>query len=177
MVTLIQRVHAKSSSLVLTSTVPVAGSNSVTFTAVVSSPGGGTPTGMAIFWDGGAFLGQLPLSAGRASLTTTNLGTGSHAVQADYTSDTTYAMCTGAIKGVSGPVTSVTALADGTFQLAFTNVSGAPYSILRSADVSLPASGWQVLGPATEILPGQFQFTDPQAANSSDKYFYRVRSP
>jgi hypothetical protein len=177
MVTVVQRVHAKASSMVLNSTVPIAGSNSVTFTAVVSSPGGGTPTGMAIFWDGNAFLRQIPLSSGRASFTTTNLGVGSHAVQAEYSSDITYASCTGAVMGVAGPVTSVAALADGSLQLAFTNVSGAPYTILGSTDVSLALSDWQVLGPAVEILPGQFQFTDPQAVNYGDKHFYRVRSP
>ena len=32
------------------------------------------------------------------------------------------------------------------------------------------------LGPITDSPPGQFQFTDPQATNTSRR-FYRVRSP
>ena len=35
---------------------------------------------------------------------------------------------------------------------------------------------WTVLGGVTEIAPGQYQFTDSQAASDS-KRFYRVRSP
>jgi hypothetical protein len=175
--TLIQRIHAKSSTMVLTSSVPVVGSNSVTFTAVVSSPGGGTPTGMVAFWDGNISLGQAPLSAGRATLSTTNLGAGTHAINAEYSSDNTYSACAGAIVGSPASVTSITAQPDGSFLLAFTNMSGAPFTVLGSSDVSLDLSNWHVLGQATEILPGQFQFIDPQPAGSNDTRFYRVRSP
>jgi hypothetical protein len=177
MVTLIQRVHAKSSTMVVTSSVPVVGSHSATFTAVVSSPGGGTPTGMVAFWDGNISLGQAPLSAGRATLSTTNLGAGTHAVNAEYSSDPTYSACAGAVIGSPAPVTSITAQPDGSFLLAFTNMSGAPFTVLSSSDVSLDLSNWLVLGQATEILPGQFQFIDPQSAGSNDTRFYRVRSP
>jgi hypothetical protein len=176
-VTLIQRIHSKSSIMVVTSDVPVPGSNAVTFTAVVASPGGGSPTGMATFWDGNSFLNQISLTSGQASFTTTNLGVGSHAVQADYSSDATYASCNGAVTGMAGPVNSWGVLPDGSFRLLFTNVSGAPYTVVGSSNISLPFTNWQVLGPAIEILPGQFQFTDSQGLNISDKKFYRVRSP
>lgn len=36
-------------------------------------------------------------------------------------------------------------------------------------------SSWTSLGGVTEVLPGQFRFTDPQAANGGPR-FYRVRS-
>ena len=177
MVTLIQRVHAKSSTSILTSSVPVAGSNFVTFTAVVSSPGGGTPTGMVTFWDGNLCLGQVPLSSGRATLSTTNLGVGSHAIQAEYSSDNTFTACSGSVFGTLPLVTSITAQPDGSFLLTFTNMSGAPFTVLGSSDLSQDLPNWQVLGQATEILPGQFQFIDPQPAGSSGTRFYTVRSP
>jgi hypothetical protein len=40
----------------------------------------------------------------------------------------------------------------------------------------MPLSNWTTLGAATEVSPGQFQFTDPQATNTPQR-FYRVRSP
>jgi hypothetical protein len=40
----------------------------------------------------------------------------------------------------------------------------------------LPASNWTVLGPATENPAGHYQFTDPGATNSAQR-FYRVRTP
>jgi hypothetical protein len=40
----------------------------------------------------------------------------------------------------------------------------------------LPFSYWTPLGGATELSPGQFEFTDRQATNSSLR-FYCVRSP
>lgn len=65
---------------------------------------------------------------------------------------------------------------DGSFQFAFTNVSGATFTALAATNLSLSESNWVELGPITETSPGQFQFTDPQATNS-EQQFYRVRSP
>jgi len=66
--------------------------------------------------------------------------------------------------------------ADGSFHFAFTNNPGARFTVLTTTDPSLPMANWTALGGVTEDSPGQFQFTDPQAANSSTR-FYRVRSP
>ena len=55
--------------------------------------------------------------------------------------------------------------ADGTFVLGFTNISGAPFTVLSSTDVLAPVSDWTILGQASEILPGQFQYSDTQALN------------
>jgi hypothetical protein len=67
-------------------------------------------------------------------------------------------------------------LPGGAFQFSFTNVSGAAFTALATTDVSLPLTNWTVLGTANEIAAGQFQFTDPQAASFSQR-FYSVRSP
>jgi hypothetical protein len=63
----------------------------------------------------------------------------------------------------------------GAFQFAFTNTPGAPFSVLSTTNVALPLTNWTLRGPATETTPGQFQFTDPQATNSPQR-FYRVRA-
>lgn len=67
-------------------------------------------------------------------------------------------------------------LLNGTIQFTFTNVPGVSFTVLGAPDVSLPLNNWTVLGPAVEVAPGQFQFTDPQPATTGQE-FYRVRSP
>jgi len=67
-------------------------------------------------------------------------------------------------------------LAGGGFQFSFTNTPGAGSTIFSTTNLSLSLSNWITLGSATEILPGQFQFKDPQATNGP-RHFYRVRSP
>jgi hypothetical protein len=64
---------------------------------------------------------------------------------------------------------------NGQFQLGFTNTPGASFSVLASTNIASPAS-WTSLGQATEISPGQYQFTDSQAVTNSRR-FYRISSP
>jgi hypothetical protein len=67
-------------------------------------------------------------------------------------------------------------LGGGGFQFSFSNVTGEGFTALASTNLLVPTSNWTILGAVTEISPGQFQFTDAQAANFSRR-FYRVRSP
>jgi hypothetical protein len=67
-------------------------------------------------------------------------------------------------------------LAGGAFQFSFTNAPGAGSTVFTTTNLGLSFANWTTLGSATEVSPGQFQFTDPQATNNS-KRFYRVRSP
>ncbi len=75
-------------------------------------------------------------------------------------------------------LTGFAKLGDGTFQLSFTNQTGASFRVLATTDLSLPGSNWTFIGFATESPPdsGLFQFTDAQAANNVQR-FYRIRSP
>ena len=61
-------------------------------------------------------------------------------------------------------------------QFTFTNTPGLGFTVLAATNPALPLSNWTALGSATEVSPGQFQFTDPQATNTPRR-FYRVRSP
>jgi sugar lactone lactonase YvrE len=66
-------------------------------------------------------------------------------------------------------------LAKGVFQAAFSNSDGAAtFTVLYSTNPALPIAQWAVLGPATNVAPGLFQFTDTQATDS--QRFYSVRS-
>ena len=122
------------------------------------------------------FLAQVPLNTnGMASFTAAPLSGGGHAFTASYASDTVFASSSGTLVGTAPQVTAAL-LSDGTVQLTFTNGVGAPFTVLGTTDLFLPLSNWSELGPATEIAPGQFQFTDPDATHITQR-FYRVRSP
>jgi hypothetical protein len=176
--TLVQKVHAYATILNLMSSAPAFGSP-VTLTATVSSspPGGGTPTGMVSFYDGSRFLAQIPLNInGVASFNATNLVGNGKTVFATYNSDTHFASSTGFLVATTPQLALRALLTNGAVQLDFSNIIGAPFTVLSSPDISASSSNWTVLGPALEILPGQFQFTDLQATNTPHE-FYRVRSP
>jgi hypothetical protein len=89
---------------------------------------------------------------------------------------------TGSVINISVPVPTATALTgtkrltNGACQFCFTNSVGALFGVLATTNPALPLSNWTALGGVTEVAPGQFQFTDPQATNTPRR-FYRVRSP
>jgi hypothetical protein len=61
-------------------------------------------------------------------------------------------------------------------QFTFTSASAADFTVLTATNVSLALTNWTVLGEVQQVAPGQYQFTDPQAATNTAR-FYRVRSP
>jgi hypothetical protein len=67
-------------------------------------------------------------------------------------------------------------LANGTFQVSFTNAPGLGFVVLTSTNIALPVTNWTVLGAATEGPAGQYQFTDASAPGSQRR-FYRVSLP
>jgi hypothetical protein len=79
--------------------------------------------------------------------------------------------------GPTAPLlTGASILPDGSFQFNFTNAAGATFTVFSTTNIASPASSWSALGAPTEISPGQYHFTDPQATNRP-LGFYRVRSP
>jgi N-acetylneuraminic acid mutarotase len=88
---------------------------------------------------------------------------------------------TSSIVNISVPVPAPTILActaptNGAFQFCFTNNPGALFGVLMTTNLSLPLANWTRLGGVAEVAPGQFQFTDPQAA-SSGQHFYSIYAP
>jgi hypothetical protein len=43
--------------------------------------------------------------------------------------------------------------------------------MVASTNLTFPLSNWTALGGITEIAPGQFQFSDPQATNSPQQFY------
>jgi hypothetical protein len=88
---------------------------------------------------------------------------------------------TGSVLNIAVPVpttptlTSTKRLTNGACQFCFTNSVGALFGVLATTNPTLPLSNWTALGGVTEVSPGQFQFTDPQATNTARR-FYRLRS-
>jgi hypothetical protein len=88
---------------------------------------------------------------------------------------------TSSLVNVSVPVPTVTTvtdvkkLANGPFQFSFTNSVGALFGVQVTTNLAR-STAWTLLSGVTEIAPGQFQFTDPQATNRPQR-FYRLRSP
>ena len=89
---------------------------------------------------------------------------------------------TGSVLNVNVPVPVADRLTgagwrgDGSYQFAFTNNIGAIFGVLATTNPALPMSNWTLLGGVIEVVPGQFQFADTQAAGSPTR-FYRIRSP
>ena len=67
-------------------------------------------------------------------------------------------------------------LTNGAFQFTFTNTPSWPFTVFGTTNLALPFSNWTTVTGLTEAPPGQYQFTDVQATNSSRR-FYRVISP
>jgi hypothetical protein len=73
-------------------------------------------------------------------------------------------------------LTEPTMLPNGAFHFTFTNAPGVGFTAFCTTNAALPFTNWTRLGFVAEVSPGQFEFTDPQAANDGVR-FYRVRSP
>ena len=69
-----------------------------------------------------------------------------------------------------------TVLGDGSVQFAFTSTPAASFTALGTTNPALPVSSWTVLGPVTEVAPGEYHFTDLQATNNPLR-FYLLRQP
>lgn len=106
-------VHTVSAALATTTTTLTSSPNpsligqNVTFTATVTSPSPGTPTGTITFRDGATVLGTVALTNGTATFSTSTLTAGSHSITATYNGDDAFATST------SPAVTQVVAAAPG----------------------------------------------------------------
>jgi len=88
----LQLIGALTTTVVTSSTNPIAFGAQATFTATVSAVAGGSPTGTVIFYNGATPIsGSLPLNGSKQATftTTTALSGGSHSITAVYSGDST----------------------------------------------------------------------------------------
>ena len=96
--TLSQVVNKAPTTAMLTASVnPSVFGQAVTFTVTIAGEFGGTPAGQVTFKDGTTVLGNAWTSASKASLTTTKLAIGSHAVSATYNGNDFYLSSTSGV--------------------------------------------------------------------------------
>ncbi len=96
-------------------------------------------------------------------------------VTSGSTADHTLAVVAGA-PAAEIVLTSPQSLSNRSFRFSFANTPGAFFGVVAATNPAVPLSNWTSLTGLTEVTAGQFQFTDPQAANNARR-FYRVRSP
>ncbi|TDN93246.1 Ig-like domain-containing protein [Microbacterium sp. BK668] len=147
--TLEQSVLPTPTSTVLSSSLtPSVLGNPVTFTAIVTAGSGATPTGSVQFADGGTPLGSsVPLAAdGSATLTTSSLAVGPHAITATYLGASAFGISSAGVQQVVlGPV-----VAD----------AGGPYSAAEGEGVTLDGSGSTPGATLEWDLDGDGDFSD-----------------
>jgi hypothetical protein len=73
-------------------------------------------------------------------------------------------------------ITQVSMSSNRVFALRFSGTSGFAHRVLASTNVVAPLGEWVVIGDATQVAPGLFQFTDAAATNYPQR-FYRVHVP
>ena len=61
-------------------------------------------------------------------------------------------------------------------QFNFTNAPGLSFSVLATNNITAPKTNWPVIGTAVESSAGQYQFTDPNPATNTAR-FYILRQP
>ncbi len=131
---LVETINVNNTTVALASSAnPAIVGSSVTFTATVTAPGGGSPTGSVSFNEGSTVLGTGTLTAGVATFTTSALGTGTHAITAVYSGDTTFTGSTsaGLVQSISDfaitanpPSATIRAGQSATFTITLTPISG-----------------------------------------------------
>mgnify|MGYP002403747206 CR=1 FL=1 len=102
-----QVVLTATSTMLYSSADPSSFNQSVTFTAMVSPNGSGTPTGTVTFMDGATALGTGTLSGGLATFATSALALGTHLITVVYSGDGSFAGSTSSV--VTQNVDSATA--------------------------------------------------------------------
>jgi hypothetical protein len=119
-------------AIALTSSAnPAFVSNSVTFTAALTSSSG-TPTGTVSFYNGTSLMGQQTLSSGTASLLISTLATGTNSITAVYSGDANFLQVTSSAIAESVVSFSIGAPAGGSTTASTSPGGQAVYSLLLS---------------------------------------------
>ena len=127
----------------------------------------------------GTWTASGSLNAARSTHTATLLPSGKVLIAAGYYVNNLVQISSAELyDSAAGPITLVNLvkLPGGAFQFAFTAAPNGAHTVLTTTDLALPLVNWTVLGVVPEFSPGLFAVSDPQAANSTRR-FYRVRSP
>jgi glucuronoarabinoxylan endo-1,4-beta-xylanase len=177
---------ATTTTLSVSPTSNVTPSTPVTLTAIVSSTGGGTPTGSVTFLDGTTTVGTATLSSGTATVTLSTPAAGSHNFTARYPGTAGYSTSTSSAVALTvaappaatttaltiAPDTNVTTTTPVTLTATVTSGSGTPTGTVTFLDGTTSlGTGTLSSGIATLTIStptaGSHSFTASFAGNSS----------
>ncbi|MGO8929592.1 MAG: MBG domain-containing protein, partial [Limisphaerales bacterium] len=160
----------------------LAGSN-VTFTATVApvAPASTTPTGNVQFYTNGVASGSpVPLGAGVASFSTTNLPAGTNMVAAVYAGNGNFLGTSNSLVQVVyaiGQTPSTVGIknnGDGSVTVSFSGTPGAQYIVQAKSDLA-PATAWDNVSTSVAGTNGQWTFTE--SMEDHPIRFYRALAP
>ncbi len=131
------------------------------------------PGGTGSFGNGngqsGQGVGGAVFSASPASFLNANVFSGNMASTSDPDVHA-------ALVAIPPVLTAPALLANGSAQFNFTDNPDLTFSVYASTNAALGLGQWTLLGTATQLSPGQYQFTDPAATNYPQR-LYRVVWP
>ena len=74
------------------------------------------------------------------------------------------------------PLLTCVLVSNSTFAIGFTNTPGMSFTVWMTTNLALPLTNWTALGAPSNIVSGQYEFSDPSVANGGSRY-YRVTLP
>ncbi len=134
---------AFTTTAVFSNATPSAYGAPLTFTSTIQSASVGTPTGFVVFSDSGAQLATVPVVAGSAAFTTSNLSPGQHSVTAAYGGDASFKPSTGSL------LQSISTSAVATAVVSSLNPSAYGQAVTLTVTVSAPQGSVTPTGSIT----------------------------
>jgi hypothetical protein len=129
----------------------------------------------------GTWTPTLPLITGRAGHSTFRLASGKVVLVGGFNFDDEDASGTSEIYDPASAVARASVLTPvgkgpaGGFHFEFNNTPGLTFNVISASSLAAPLATWTPIGTPTEVLPGDYEFTDTNSANPPQS-FYRVCS-
>jgi hypothetical protein len=164
----------------LTSTAnPLIAGKPVTFNALVTPVGPGTPSGSVTFMDGDVVLGSSAVNAsGLAALSLTDFSSNvdTHWISAEYLGDGAFngsvsSTLVQVVQAPQAPTIDISMNPDGSARLLCSGLPGQTYSIQAAEDLS--SGSWVTISTNVIGTNGLFVINDPDAPEFSSR-FYRT---
>jgi len=127
----------------------------------------------------GTWKPTLPLITGRAGHSAFRLASGKVVLVGGFNFDDEDASGTSEIYDPASAVARASVLTQASkrsqgFHFVFNNTPRLAFTVISAATPAAPLASWTPVGTASEVLPGDYEFTD--ATTNAPQRFYRVRS-
>jgi hypothetical protein len=140
------------------------------------------PTNVELYdAESGSWTPTLPLITGRAGHSAFRFASGKVLLVGGFNFNDRDKSATSELYDPASAVAKAFTLTDprkqpaGEFQFAFNNTPGIGFTVESATSPAAPPASWTPIGKASEVLPGDYEFTDTTI--QSPLRFYRVRSP